>query len=372
MSAQISDSSPARGTRWLRALGAVGTVAALAGALTACGGGGSSSLPSSPGATSGAGKPSALTQDRGGHAAHRSRRPRRSRQGSWMAKVRERGTLRVGGTDSGALFSQRNPVSGKLEGFDAGLSQMLAKYIIGKPSTKLSLTTVDTRETMLQNNTVDTVFATYTITPERAKKVAFAGPYYESGDAILVKKDNDAIKTVDDLNGKTVATEGNSTAALAVKKFAPKAKTLLFQEDGECVAAVKQGRADAYVLDQGILLSDAVNDDSVKVVGQPFTKEPYGIGLPKKDPEAKKFVDAWLKKIFEDGYWAKLWKATIGTEVAGDPPATTPVDRLRRRFLTGRHARGPEAHRRPAGRAAGSPWNCRCWASRAPCCWGRP
>jgi glutamate transport system substrate-binding protein len=306
---------PIRTGRAVRRLVTAGLVTVLAGGLTACGGSGVTSLPAKDG---GKGDSTVTQADviKNAPVAPDSA----ITKGSWMAEVRERGTLRVGGTDSGALFSQRNPMTGKLEGFDAGLSQMLAKYIIGKPSTKLSLTTVDTRETMLQNGTVDTVFATYTITPERAKKVAFAGPYYSSGDAILVKKDNDAIKTVDDLNGKTVATEGNSTAALAVKKFAPKAKTLLFQENGECVAAVKQGRADAYVLDQSILLSDVVNDDSVKVVGQPFTKEPYGIGLPKDDPEAKKFVDDWLKKIMKDGSWAKLWKATIGTAVSGDVP----------------------------------------------------
>jgi len=321
MSAQNNGNSPARGSRWLRALGAAGTVVALTGALAACGGGGSSSLPAAPGAKTGGGKPSALTQDQvvaGAPVAPLSA----ITPGSWMDKVRKRGTLEVGGTDSGAMFSQRNPVTNKLEGFDAGLSQMLAKYIIGKPSTKLSLTSVDTRETMLQNGSVDAVFATYTITPVRAKKVNFAGPYYESGDAILVKASNKTITKPADLNGRTVATESNSTAALDLKKFAPGAKTLLFEEDGECVAAVKQGRADAYVLDQGILLGDSVSDPDLKVVGQPFTQEPYGIGLPKKDPEAKAFVDDWLRQIYADGEWAKLWKATIGTKVAGDPPAT--------------------------------------------------
>jgi glutamate transport system substrate-binding protein len=302
-------------------IAAVGVVVALAAGLTACGSG-SGSLPA-PGAH-GSGKPSAYTQAQVVSSAPVAPASAIT-PGSWMAKVKKQGYLRVGGTDSGALFSQRNPATGQLDGFDAGLSQMLAKYIIGKPATKLSLTTVDTRETMLQNGTVDTVFATYTITPQRAQKVAFAGPYYESGDAILVKSGNTAIKTVSDLNGKTVATEGDSTAALDIKKFAPKAKILLFQEDGECVAAVKQGRADAYVLDQGILLGDSVSDPSLKVIGQPFTKEPYGIGLPKADPQAKAFVDAWLKKIFADGEWAKLWKATIGTKIAGNPPATPTV-----------------------------------------------
>jgi glutamate transport system substrate-binding protein len=167
---------------------------------------------------------------------------------------------------------------------------------------------------------VDAVFATYTITPARAKKVDFAGPYYESGDAIMVKKDNSSVKTVTDLNGKKVVTESNSTAALDIKQFAPSAKVTLFQQDPECVAAVQQGRAEAYVLDQGILISDASTNPAVKVVGEPFTKEPYGIGLSKQDPAAKQFVNAWLKTIFDDGSWAKLFKVTVGTVVTASPP----------------------------------------------------
>jgi glutamate transport system substrate-binding protein len=249
--------------------------------------------------------------------------------GSWMDKIKKRGYLNVGGTDAGPLFSIKDPTTGKRTGFDAGLSQMLARYITGKTDvqalTKLTITTVDTRETLIQNGTVDTVVATYTITPARAKKIAFAGPYYESGDAIMVKKDNSSITKVADLAGKTVATESNSTAVLSLKKFAPTAKALLFTEDAQCVAAVQQGRADAYVLDQGILISDASTNKAVKVVGQPFTQEPYGIGLPHDDAMAKAFVNDWLKKIYADGSWAKLWKATIGTVVAGDAPATPTI-----------------------------------------------
>jgi glutamate transport system substrate-binding protein len=243
---------------------------------------------------------------------------------TWAAKIKKQGYLRVGGTDAGPLFSIKDPATGKLTGFDAGLSQMLAHYILGgsdvQKLTKLTITTVDTRETLLQNNTVDAVFATYTITEPRAAKVDFAGPYYESGDAIMVKKDNTSITTVADLTGKTVATESNSTAALALKQVAPKAKVLLFADDAACVAAVQQGRADAYVLDQGILLSDASTNPAVKVVGTPFTKEPYGIGLSKSDPGAKAFVNAFLQKIFDNGDWGKLYQQTIGKVVQGSLP----------------------------------------------------
>ena len=122
------------------------------------------------------------------------------------------------------------------------------------------------------------------------------------------------------LAGKKVATESSSTAANDIKNAAPKAKVQLFEENNDCLQAVQQGRVDAYVLDQGILVGDASTNSDVKVVGQPFTTEPYGIGLPKDDPAFKKVVNDWLTKIEQDGTWAKLWKATIGTVVSGEAP----------------------------------------------------
>jgi glutamate transport system substrate-binding protein len=238
-----------------------------------------------------------------------------------LKKIKSDGKLVYGGTNTAPLFSLKDPTTGEVTGFDADLAKLLAKYITGKPDTDLRQVTVETREALLQNHSVNAVFATYTITPERAQKVAFAGPYYSSGDAILVKKDNTSIKSVSDLNGKTVATESASTAANDLKKYAPKAKVQLFQENNDCLQAVQQGRVDAYVLDQGILIGNASTNSDVKVVGQPFTVEPYGIGLPKDDPAMKKFVNDWLTMIEQDGTWAKLWKATIGTVVSGEAPA---------------------------------------------------
>ncbi len=245
--------------------------------------------------------------------------------GSLMAQIKQRGALKVGGTDTAPLFSLKNPITGQLTGFDADLSKMLAKYITGKPTTNFTQVSVDTREALLQNGAVDTVFATYTVTPKRARKVNFAGPYYLSGDAILVKKGNNAITKVADLNGKRVATEANSTAATAIAKFAPKAHVTLFQQNNECVQAVEQGRVDAYVLDQAILVGDAAKNGDVTVVGQPFTQEPYGIGTPKNHPEMQKFVDSWLRQIEASGLWAQLWKATVGTVVPGNAPTPPKV-----------------------------------------------
>jgi glutamate transport system substrate-binding protein len=241
--------------------------------------------------------------------------------GSKMAAIKSAGTLRVGGTATAALFSLKDPLSGKTTGFDAYLSQLLAKYIIGTPSVELVQVTAQTRELLLQNNTVDTVFATYTITPARAEKINFAGPYYSSGTSIMVKKTDTSIKSLADLANKTVVTQSNSTAVNTLKQMAPQAKQLLLETNDECVQAVRQGRADAYVLDQAILIGNAVRDPEVKVVGQPFTQDPYGIGLPPGDAQYKAFVNGWLQKIMNSGLWARVWRLTVGPAVEGEPPS---------------------------------------------------
>jgi glutamate transport system substrate-binding protein len=91
---------------------------------------------------------------------------------------------------------------------------MLAHYITGKSdadAVELVITTVDTRETLIQNGDVDAVFATYTITEPRAQKVAFAGPYYQSGTSVAVRADDTAITGVGDLNGcRATACSGGS------------------------------------------------------------------------------------------------------------------------------------------------------------------
>jgi glutamate transport system substrate-binding protein len=244
---------------------------------------------------------------------------------AWAKAIKDRGTLKWGGTDSGPLFSLLDPTTGKTQGFDAGIVQMLAQYIIGD-STKWALTqtTVDTRETLIQNNSVDVVVATYSITPKRAEKVAFAGPYYASGTAIMVNASNNDIKSVEDLAGKKVITESNSTSITALKEKQPSIEPILFTENAQCVAALKQGRGDAYVLDQSILLSTALKDSSVKVVGEPFSADNYGIGCTRSTPDAKAFLNAWLKTIEDAGLWQKLWSQTVGTVLKSTntkPPA---------------------------------------------------
>jgi glutamate transport system substrate-binding protein len=300
------------------AVSAAAAIAALGLALAGCGSQGSASSSSSSasgsnGSNSGVGKPlDTAAYDKiiaAGSVADNSTVD----ASTWASAVKKAGVLKVGGTKTSALFSLQSPDDNKVRGFDAGLSQLLARYIIGDAKTDVSVVTSSTREAVLQNGTVDSVFATYSITPARMQKIDFAGPYYVSRQGILVKSTNTSIKSVKDLDGKKVGVQAGSTGPQVVKKAAPKATVQEFQDDSQLVQAIKQGRIDAYVVDQSLVLGDVAKEPkALKVVGSGFgTPDPYGIGLP-KGSDAKPFVNAWLKKIVADGTWAKLWKATIG------------------------------------------------------------
>jgi ABC-type amino acid transport substrate-binding protein len=240
--------------------------------------------------------------------------------GSTMEKIKQRGELIVGGSLDAPLLSQQNPATGQVEGFDADLGKALATYIIGKPKVKIVNSASETREALLANGTVDVVFQTYTITPERAKQVAFAGPYYTSGLTIAVKKGTTGIAKPEDLNGKKVLAGANTPAIPAIKKLAPQAEIITFGSDPECLQALKQDRGVAYVQDETLLVADAQKDPSIQIVTKPFTVDPYGIGLKHGDEQFKSFTNAWLKKIQDAGLWQRIWKNSIGTVVVGDAP----------------------------------------------------
>lgn len=241
--------------------------------------------------------------------------------GSTMEEIKERGRLIVGEALDAPLLSQQDPTNpDSVTGFDADLAKLLAIYILGEPNVEIVPPASETREALLSNGTVDVVFNTYTITEERAEQISFAGPYFSSGLAVAVKADNEDIKGIDDLGGKTVIVGANTPAVLAVPEEQPTAELVDFATDPQAVQALLQGRGDAYVQDYTLLASHAESNEDLKVVGQPFTSEPYGIGLGHGDTEFKKFINNWLLEIQESGHWGEVWTSSLGTVVESEVP----------------------------------------------------
>jgi glutamate transport system substrate-binding protein len=249
-------------------------------------------------------------------------------EGTTMAKLQSAGAVRVGTKFDQPLFGLKN-LEGKPEGFDIEIAKLIAGEMGIAPDKIQWVETVSAnREPFIQQGKVDYVVATYTINDERKKVVDFAGPYYEAGQDIMVAKGNpDGIAGPDDLAGKKVCSVTGSTPAENIRTNYPKAQLTEFDVYSKCAEALKNGQVQAVTTDNVILLGLISKDqEAFELVGKPFTKEPYGIGLKKGDTEFRNFINDTLEKIVQDGRWLKAWEATAG-KVATEKPTPPAVDR---------------------------------------------
>ena len=195
----------------------------------------------------------------------------------WAAAVKERGVLRVGTTVSSMLFSIQADDDSGIYGFDAGLYQLLARYIFGD-SSKISIVHVTsplvsdrTREGVLLDDRADAVFSTYSILPEREEIISFAGPYFVTRQSVLVRAGNTQISGYEDLAGKKVAVQYGTSVIPVMKEYAPEAILVELNGDDECLEALANGKVDAYVSDFTILASANIEHPGVfEIRGEPF------------------------------------------------------------------------------------------------------
>ncbi|MCA5893186.1 glutamate ABC transporter substrate-binding protein [Isoptericola sp. NEAU-Y5] len=187
------------------------------------------------------------------------------------------------------------------------------------------------RETLLSTNQVDMIFATYSITDERRESVSFAGPYFVAGQDLLVAADNTDITGPEDLEGKNLCSVTGSTSAQRIKDDYAAGVNLLEQPGyAECVTALVAGSVDAVTTDDIILAAlgaQPANQGKVKVVGNPFSEEKYGVGLPPESDQCETVNEA-LQAMIDDGSWeASIQKHTEGTGYtpsADNPPTFDP------------------------------------------------
>ena len=249
-------------------------------------------------------------------------------EGTTMARLQQEGAVTIGTKFDQPLFGLKN-LEGKPEGFDVEIGKLIAGEL-GVAEDKITWveSVSANREPFIQQDKVDFVVATYTINDERKQVVDFAGPYYEAGQDIMVAKGNpEAIAGPDDLAGKKVCSVTGSTPAENIRENYPEADLTEFDVYSKCAEALKNGQVQAVTTDNVILLGLISQDEeSFELVGKPFTKEPYGIGLKKGDTEFRNFINDTLQKAYDDGRWLAAWDATAG-KVAPEKPTPPTIDR---------------------------------------------
>ncbi len=241
-------------------------------------------------------------------------------EGTAMRAIAESGKVKIGVKFDQPGLGFKAAGDDLPKGFDVEMAKIIAaKLGIKAEDVEWVETISDNREPFLQKGTVDFVFASYSITDDRRKVVGQAGPYFLTGQQLLVKKGSD-IKGVDDIKGKEVCSVTGSTSLKQVE--AKGAKVRGFETYSQCRDQVLDGGVDSMTTDGSILLGyAALNPDELEVVGEPFSEERIGMGYSQDKPELCQFLTDTIQEAMDDGTWAKAFEATLGTSGAKTPPA---------------------------------------------------
>jgi ABC-type amino acid transport substrate-binding protein len=182
----------------------------------------------------------------------------------------------------------------------------------------------DNRIPFLQKGTVDLILSTMTINAERDQEIDFSEPYYIARGRILVPKGSN-IKGLEDLAGNSVCTALGSTYEETIREKAPKADLKLVDTYSECLELLQNESVDAVSTDDVILTGMIIQDDSLEMVGDALTTEPYGVGIKEGDKELKSVVDGVLKKVEDDGRWEETYGEWVGRHIGRQeqPPRMT-------------------------------------------------
>ncbi|MBG6239867.1 glutamate transport system substrate-binding protein [Mycetocola sp. CAN_C7] len=224
----------------------------------------------------------------------------------------ERGSVKIGVKEDQPGLGYLDAATGERTGFDIDIARWIAASL-GFAEDDIEFVAIPSanREASIVNGDIDYYVGTYSITDERKDQIDFAGPYFITGQGILVAADNEDITSEDDLAGTTVCSATGSTPIQNIKDNFPDTDTEEFDTYSQCVEALNDGSVDAVTTDAAILIGYAAQDpDNLKVVGEPFTEERYGVGLPLGDDALRAFIN----DMFTEGgdTWQGIYDATLG------------------------------------------------------------
>lgn len=218
--------------------------------------------------------------------------------------------LVIGVDDTFAPMGFRDE-NNELVGFDIDLANAMAK----KMDTEIKFQPIDwsMKETELNGGNIDLIWNGYTITDKRKEQVNFTEAYLNNKQVIVVLSDSD-VKTKEDLKGKVISLQKESSALEAVNADvafvnALKDKPIEFDTNIECFMDLEAKRSDAIVCDE-VLARYVIKqrgEDNYKVLEDNFGDEEYGIGVRKEDKELLDNLNKALNECKEDGTYKEIY-----------------------------------------------------------------
>jgi len=245
-----------------------------------------------------------------------------------VSNIRNRGRLIVGLDIGSNLFSFRDPITGEITGFDVDIAGEVARDIFGSPSqVEYRILSSADRVAALENDQVDIVVKTMSITCERRELVNFSTEYLSANQRILAPRDS-AISQASDLSDKRVCAVKGTTSLKRLQQLTPPPELVEVVTWADCLVAVQQRQVDAVSTDDSILAGLVAQDPYLHIVGPSMNKEAYGIGINLENTGLVRFVNGTLERIRADGTWNTLyrkWLTVLGP--APGPPVPRYSDR---------------------------------------------
>jgi ABC-type amino acid transport substrate-binding protein len=212
-------------------------------------------------------------------------------------------------------FEEFGKSKSEFKGFDVELMEAVAESIGRKA--EFQDTSFDTIFTYLAQGKFEAVASAATITPEREKTVDFTNPYYLSEQAILVKEGSE-INSVEGLKGATVGVQKGTTGEEFVDEKAEVGEPRSYPTGPDAVNALKAGTVDAVVIDIPVAENAVAAGGGIELSAAIPTEEEYGFAVGQGETELLEELNEGLKKVEEDGTYAKLYEKWFHHE----PPAS--------------------------------------------------
>ncbi len=190
--------------------------------------------------------------------------------------------------------------NGDFAGVEVEMSRQVAEWALGsRDKVAFTCVTAENRVPQLLGRKVDVLIATLGVTPERERVIAFTQPYRWGASDVLVRKDS-GIEKIADLEGKTLATLKGSVQAKWFEERMPGVRTLRLNSAADALQSFRQGRADAYTHDAATLVVVTGNDDSLRLIQEPFQISDAAIDLRKGEDEWRAFLSAAVERMHEE------------------------------------------------------------------------
>jgi polar amino acid transport system substrate-binding protein len=209
------------------------------------------------------------------------------------ANIKQRGRFNIGIKCDSPPFGYID-VRGQNAGFDVEIARWFSRFAFGTPNrVNLTCLTTPAREPALTSDRVDMVIATFTYTTDRDTRIDFSRAYYKATGRILVPNSAPS-NYLPTLAGKTVATTTGSIYDRWMKNCFKDTRVVATDSFTNALLEFRNGRAEALMWDDTVLLGIATADRTLKLTSDAFLLLPYGIGIKQGNVALKRWVDSRL------------------------------------------------------------------------------